>query len=757
MRKLANAALAFSLAIFAANYILPAAWLLVSAVLAAVAAAVLALLHRKWLRPAVIALLFFSLGLLDYSLYDQRTTQRARDYDGQTREIVATVIDYPDVYDGYCRLRLRLQTEGMPAFHVIAYDNAKQTADAVPGEKLRFTARITTADTLYGKPYDNYHVNGYFLRLTIRGESEDLGHSFDLRSIPIMLRHRLCAMADACFPADTRVFMKALMLGDKDEFYADDALYVSMTRAGLMHVVAVSGLHIAFLVGLLQLLFGKGRRSALLSVGLVWLFVLVTGSGKAAVRAGFMQTLLLLAPVLRRENDPITSLSSVLALVLAVSPYAARSVSLQLSFSAMAGIIFFSEPIYRKLLDRFPWLTRWRSTRYITGTLVSSLSVMGLTVPLTALHFGYIPLLSILSNLACLWAVSACFCCGWIACALSIVPLIGKPFVLLCTALVRYIFFCAHAVSSIPYAVLYTQTPGARLWMWLSYAALFAAWLLRRRSIWLRVIVPSLLSLSVLILIFWRSDRSYRTRDMITILNVGQGQCITAMVGEATAVIDCGNTGTLDHAGALAGEYLLSRGRDHVDILMLTHLHADHVDGVTRLMELLPVDTLLLPADADDSDGLLADILSAAERHGTRVAAVDHSIDVVSGRIELELYHLPGGETENERCLMAKLSIGDAAMLVTADAPQEMEQMLVQREDLSDVEILVVGHHGSKYASSAELLSTLRGGIAVISSGYNTYGHPAEETLERLAENGYTVYRTDQDGTIEIQLGANNG
>ena len=96
-------------------------------------------------------------------------------------------------------------------------------------------------------------------------------------------------------------------------------------------------------------------------------------------------------------------------------------------------------------------------------------------------------------------------------------------------------------------------------------------------------------------------------------------------------------------------------------------------------------------------------------------------------------------------------------MLITADAPQSMERQLAEREDLSGTEILIAGHHGSRDACAPELLREAGGNMAIVSVGYNTYGHPAEETLERLRESGYTVWRTDLNGTVEIAVRANNG
>ena len=152
MRKLATAALAFSAAIFLANYILPESRLIVPAVLSAVLGAFLALTRRKWLRPAVIALLFFSLGLTEYAVYDRLTVRRAAEYAGETREIRGTVLDYPDLHGSYNRLYIRIGTGDLPRFKAIVYDNEKAFSTAEPGDRVSFTAKIRTADTLYGKP-----------------------------------------------------------------------------------------------------------------------------------------------------------------------------------------------------------------------------------------------------------------------------------------------------------------------------------------------------------------------------------------------------------------------------------------------------------------------------------------------------------------------------------------------------------------------------------------------------------------------------
>ena len=107
--------------------------------------------------------------------------------------------------------------------------------------------------------------------------------------------------------------------------------------------------------------------------------------------------------------------------------------------------------------------------------------------------------------------------------------------------------------------------------------------------------------------------------------------------------------------------------------------------------------------------------------------------------------------------MMMEYSFGDFDMLVTGDAPKAAEKELLARVPLRNLELLIVGHHGSRYSSSGELLGSIGADTALISVGYNTYGHPTYETLERLNAYGYSIYRTDLNGTVEIFLGKEYG
>lgn len=753
MRILARAALAFSAAIFAANYLLPLSWLLYAAVFLLALSAGLLLFHRKWLRGVSLCLLFFGLGLAYFQWHWSQTLAKAEACDGETYTVYGELTAYPEIREGYCRLELRLLSGDLPKGKAIVYDNAFTGSRLAPGDRVRFTGRVRAVDKVYGESYEGYYSRGILLKISALDAVTYCGQGAVGRYLPVKLNRALAERIGQIFPADCAAFLRALLLGDKSLLYKDEALALAMSRAGLMHTVAVSGMHVAFLVGLLRLVLGAGRRSALGCIGLVWAFVLVTGAAPSAVRSGVMQSLLLMAPVLRRENDPLTSLSLALALILLKNPHSAASISLHLSFGAMAGILCFSGRMFAWFRRRWAAVDRSILLRYLFGNLSVSLGVTVFTAPLTALHFGYIPLLSIGGNIAALWAVSLCFMGGWIACGASLLPLLGQGLAWLCAWLARYILLTARLVSSLPGAVLYMETRGLWLWLAASYGAFLLCGLFGRKK-WLSFGIPALASaLSLWMLLGFTAWDYARGRDSIAVLDVGQGLCVAAMAGDSTVLIDCGGINTLDNAGELAGRYLLSRGRKSADILVLTHLHQDHTNGVSMLLEMVPLRQLVVYA-AGEGEALPDDILESAQRHGVEIIHISQdSLLQVGEGITARLYVPSGHRRGNESCMAVHLEVGGCRALVTGDSPKAEERRLVREYRLAPTEILVAGHHGSASACSRQLLTALGGDKAVISVGYNSYGHPAEETLEQLALCGYNVYRTDRDGTVEIRIG----
>jgi ComEC/Rec2-related protein len=471
-----------------------------------------------------------------------------------------------------------------------------------------------------------------------------------------------------------------------------------------------------------------------------------------------MQSVLLLAPVFNREEDSITSLSFALLVILLINPFAISSVSLQLSFGAMAGIVLFSSRLNGFLAGVFPKVSSGGLFRYVNGIIASSLSVMVFTVPVTACHFSSLQILSPLTNILVLWAVSFCFCGGFIAVLVGIVFLpAGKIIACAVAWPARYITGCAKLIASVPFSSLYFSFPSGTsliIWICLVYVFVLLAYFGRAKNP-IRLFLPLVLSAASLCCVLYSSHEVNASgKGIISVINVGQGQCISVFSGEDTLVIDCGSTGSLTNAGETAGEYLQSCGRYNVDCLVLTHLHEDHVNGVETFLEYIDTDRIIIPSLTPDEDGYLERILSAAEKKGVSVSIIDKDMELTfSSGMKADLF-VPEFDSDkaNEQCLFVITSLGDYDMIVSGDSGKDQELAFLDKHPVHDAELLIAGHHGSKYSSDEEFLSSIGCDTAVISTGYNTYGHPTFETLNILHSLGYDLYRTDMNGTVQIKV-----
>lgn len=585
--------------------------------------------------------------------------------------------------------------------------------------------------------------------------------SDSLTYIPNLAAQYVTQTIKDLYSEQSSVFMQSLLLGDKSDFYTDVALKTAMSRAGIMHVIAVSGMHICFIIDTSKRIFGNSRRTALILLPLIWFFVLMTGATPSAVRAGFMQSMAVAAMLFKRENDIFTTLSFALAVILFFSPDSCTSVSLQLSFTAVAGMLLFSDRIYNIISGSRPDVKGSRFFSYIFGVIASSVSVMLLTVPLTAYHFGSVQILSPLSNIFILPAVSLCFCTGYASVLLySFLPFAAKAAACIADLLCRYIGFCATAISDVPFASLYISNRLNLLWVVSVYLVILCCFFLYRKKfrnhgshLALCAFAYAVVSLFAVVI----GTRHYYSNidGCFTAVDVGQGQSLAVISGDETVVIDCGSSNYNIDSGQRAGEYLLGCGRSRINLLLLTHLHSDHVNGVPSLLEYVKVDEIVLSKDASSDEENLNIICQAADNHGTRVTFLTSDSNVSIGDINLELYSPPYSysKDDNEACISSLVSIGQNSMLVTGDSPSEYEKRLCSMHDFSGTDVLIAGHHGSKNSTSDLLLDELGAVTAIVSVGPNRYSHPSDEALLRLKNHGCSVFRTDEAGSIELILG----
>lgn len=749
MRKLCLFALPFCAAIFASCCGLPF-WLPIC--LAAVALGVLADCLK---RPAVcLACLGAAFGLLWFQCYTLVFRAPAEALGGQAAGFTATVTDWPrETSTGSFGVEVRLRLAGAPDPKILLYTTDPAGAELLPGDQISGEARFQLADTVRGESVTYYEARGIFLRANATGELAVLRPDIPpVTGWPAYIAHALKQSVSAIFPDDVSGLMTALLTGDKS--LLSDGDYAVLQRSGVAHIVAVSGLHLSFFAGLLALFFRRHSKiGAALTILLVFLFAAVTGFTPSVLRAAFMVSMTLLAPLLGREEDRPTTLSAILFILLFLNPYASLSVSLQLSFGSVAGIHLVSGPLdqamTRPLADGGPRpreLGR-KLFRFFAANLSVTLGALLFTTPLLAYYFHSIALISPVTNLLTLWAVSFAFSPGLLLTMLGVaLPGVSAVLTFPVTILARYVLAVTRVLGSLPFACVSTDGFYLRAWLALVYVMLLLLFLCRYRRPILPVCTGALTLCAALLL---TRTALLSAPLSITMLDVGQGQCILLCSGGRTALIDCG--GNDGNAGDIAANYLQTLGITRLDLLVLTHCHSDHANGVPELFARMDVSALVLPDLAEDESEYRPEILSLAQAQGTELTLLNDNRALSLGEATLTLYAPLGDGGANEEGLFALATCGEFDLLVTGDANAFVESLLVKYGDLPDIEVLAAGHHGSKNSTSAELLDAVTPETCLISVGYNTYGHPTSETLDRLAERDIDIYRTDQMGNLTIQ------
>lgn len=765
MRKLASFALPFGVGIFLSAYLLPRTVQLAGAALCALIWVVCLLCWRrqredKRLRP-VLYTAGLAIALLWSWGYDMRTVYPAEQLAGTEETFVFQAADWSETGTYSVSVEARLLNPDGPDLGVLLYfyPGDEKIPDIKPGDTLTCTVQLKLADTVGGEENGYYYSKGIFLTANAAAIPEVTpAENVPLKYWPALWRRAMGEHIAELFSDETAGLALALTTGDKSGLTG--GFYTALKRCGLAHVVAVSGMHMSMVVMLAAMLVRRRRRKmmAIVSIPLVLAFMALTGFAPSVVRAGVMQILLLLGPALSREGDTVTSLSFALLLLLLQNPYAAMSVGLQLSFLSVAGILTITGRLNEKFFHRFllkkgktkPRRLYNRAVRFLVGCVTMSIGAIAFTTPLTVYYFGTVSLISPLANLLTLWAVTALFLLCLPAAALGgVLPVAGKVLAALAEPVSWLFHRIVYGLSSLPFASVSLETGRYILfWLLFVYAVIGACILFRKEKP--KPIVPVCCCAIALAAALLFNALSLRGDGLaVTVLDVGQGQSILLATQSSTALVDCGGSGWED-PGDIAADYVQAMGKSTLDLLILTHYHSDHACGVPELMERLDVAALAVP-DVEPDSALRAEILALAEEKGTEVIFIEEDTTVELDSVSLTLYAPLGTGGGNEEGLSVLATQWDFDALITGDMNAAVERRLVKYGNLPDIELLVAGHHGSASSTSAELLEAVMPEYAVISVGYNTYGHPAPETLDRLEQAGCTVWRTDLQGTITVR------
>ncbi len=549
-----------------------------------------------------------------------------------------------------------------------------------------------------------------------------------------------------------------------------------------------------------------------LGCGIVFVFVIMSGGSVSAIRALVMYLLLMGAHASGHTYDPVNALALAALVLLVPNPMNLYRSAFQFSFLAMVAITLFREMSRRAAETEearehpdpgpFAQLAGNLKERLLFGAFLQ-LALL----PLTAWYYFEVPLYATFLNLLILPLCSALLGFGLAGGLLGIfLPKAAKWLLVPCHVILKLYEAAIHVVDRLPLSNWITGQPP--VWLLLAfYIALAGVCLLYLQRVRIsqpvryvvsvrflpalrRVALGSLPASARSAALLWLLPLALaacilfvpeRQVSRIDFLDVGQGDGIFLTDGAGTRVMIDGGSSSESSVGEYEIEpFLKVHGIREVDAWILTHGDSDHYSGLLEILEDGYRVEYLVLAEAMPHDDTWAELVAAAESNDTEVVYVAAGDEIaVAGGTMTCLYPAAedgesdagsttavdaagreeggartvgvsaGAEDANEFSQVWRFEKDGLSVLFTGDISAEQEQLLLKRGVLSDITVLKVAHHGSKYSSDAEFLAAVSPEYAVIScSANNNYGHPAPETLERLDEAGCEVYRTPQSGQI---------
>lgn len=595
----------------------------------------------------------------------------------------------------------------------------------------------------------------------------------------------------------------------------DDSLLLRHVReefqaTGVYHLLVVSGMN----VGLLALIvFWLARRlrapewaASVITITLSLFYAFVAGMGVPILRAVLMLSLYLIARLFYRDRAALNAAGFAAVIVLVLSPAAWFEPSFQLTFLALLAISGISIPLldrtsqpFRQALLHLDSTTfdlslapRWAQFRLdlrliigrlarVFGKLASTWLVLGvlrtalllyelllvssvtqavLVLPMR-IYFHRAALIGLPANLLVLPLAGILMNAAVIAIALSYVylPLARLAALVAATAL-RWTLFCIVSLSHWKVSQWRIANPTLTIGLFAAAGVVLALWGARRKRLVAYAAIAALFASAAFAGLYRPPAAVAAGRLEVTAIDVGQGDSLLVVSPDGRAMlIDGGGQpgrgiGEFDYGEDVVSPYLWTRGLDHLDVVVLTHAHADHISGLPRIIENFRPHQLWLGMNPE----------TPALRHLQRVAIQNHvelqqklqgdtcdwggtQITVLSPPRDWELQSRP----VNNDSLTFLISYRNTTALLAGDAEADLERYMAVQ--VSHADLLKVAHHGSSTSTTPELLNAARPRFAVISVGdHNRFGHPGLDVLERLQQAGARIYRTDTMGASTFLL-----
>lgn len=690
--------------------------------------------------------------------------------------IIGVVVKEPDVHDRHVNLRVAAEQISFGDGTTYPVEGlllvrANRFPEVPYGARVGVNGRLETPPEGEEFSYKAYlarqGVHSFVAQGRVRVLAEGQG-SPALHAI-LALKAQAQATINRLIPEPEAALLTGILLGNDNGIPPD--LAQDFRDTGMTHIIAISGFNIAILIAIMVSLadpFLARRTAVLVAVVGIVIYTILVGAEASVVRAAVMGSLFLFTSRwLGRPNFPYASLFFAGGVMTLFNPMTLWDVGFQLSFTATLGLMLYADPFTQWTRRRVARVLDWSLTDRVMGVLseavLLTLAAQILTLPLMIGYFRQLSLISLLANALILPFQPGVMLWGGAATLAGMLWLpLGQPFAWVAWLFLALTVRLVEAFAAVPFAAVPLYLPIVAL---IGLYALIAAvtWYVqadggKRTAVadFLRQNLSQRLAFSgSLFLLFLVGGWSLTQPDgrlHVTFLDVGQGDAIFIQTPSGRQVlVDGGNFPSVLNDQLSRQMPFWDR---EIDLLVATHPDADHVTGLTGVFARYRVGRLLTNGQGFNESPIYDAVLAAAEARGTPVqrAQAGQVIEIGDG-VRLEALH-PGEiltDDRNENSVVLRLVYGDFSLLLTGDADEASERVMLGNGRSLHALVLKAGHHGSNTSTSAPFLEAVRPQIVIISAGKdNRFGHPNEEVLERITAVGAIPLRTDELGTIEV-------
>ena len=655
-------------------------------------------------------------------------------------------------------------------------------ADIKYGDYLELTGYLEEPEQSDSFNYKDYLVSqGIFSLMRypkIRTISRDHGNVV-MGSI-YSFRHLLANILEEILPEPQASLAQGILLGLRGNIPAE--IKNEFAASGTTHILAISGQNLSIVAGILISLgiWLLGRKHYIyvwLTLATLLAYTVMTGLSPPVIRSAIMAGVFLLAEFFGRQKSAGTALMFAAAVMIGINPLTLWNASFQMSFMAMVGLIVITPPLQKRsremVIDTYGETSL--KSRIINTVLDSTIVTLAATLavwPITAYYFHITSFVAPLSTLLALPAMPGIIVAGSLAATLGIIlPPLGTFAGWFAWLFLSYLLFVVKGSATVPYGFTHLKEFPPEYILYYYLVMLFIVLLIKfRHSLanvfralsvkciifcksiplkWLAIFL-SLCAILMVITAFTLPD----TRTHVVFLNVGQGDAIFIKRSSQQILIDGGP----DNRSILTelGKQLPFWDRT-IELVVLTHPDSDHLTGLIEVLKKYRINNVIMPGTSNQTE-LFQKWLDILNKKRIHVILAEESMkinmgDSTSGEIINPSRPLEFEPSSDDNSVVINFHAGDINFLLTGDISTQGEYFLLSRMYELSSTVLKVAHHGSRYSSSPEFLNAVSPDIAVISVGkHNRFGHPNQETLERLQAlpELQKIFRTDCYGTVEF-------